>query len=132
MTQHTHAKVVLVFPLHFRHCQQAVDQVFTPAGMCVTRRRLILDDVAALEPPGAVHRRKPATQVTHESEHTPDDGGAYFAHFPWSSAEAREHLADELPVLPFFVFDLLDSPALIRVADRVPVAAIRVSGGQFA
>src|ERR1041385_2495513 len=98
MTQHTTAKVMLVFPLHFSHRQETVDQVLTPAGECMARRRFILDDISTLETPGAVHRRKPAAQVTHESQHASDHGRSYFADLVWTSAEAFEHLADEFAV----------------------------------
>src|SRR5215467_13952290 len=92
MAQHAAAKIMFVFPLDFSHRQKTVDQICTPAGKCVARRRFILDDVSTLEPPGAVHRRKPATQVTHEPENTTHHRRSYFPHFVWTSTETLEHL----------------------------------------
>ena len=101
MTQHTTAKVMLVFPFDFRHGQKTVDQILTPAGECMTRRHLVLDNIPALESSRAVHRREPTAQVTHESEHASDHCRSYFADLVWTSAETLEHLADEFPVVPF-------------------------------
>ena len=132
MAQHTTAEVMLVFPLDLRHRQKTVDQIRTPTGECVTRRRFILNDISTLEPPGAVHRRKPTAQVTHESEHAPDHRRSYFPHFVWTSTQALEHLADEFTMMPFLVFDLLDLPPLLAVDDRVPVTAIGITRRQLA
>src|SRR5262249_6692085 len=102
--------------------------IFTPARECVTRRGFILNDVSTFEPPGAVHRRKPATQVTHEPEHAAHYRRSYFPHLVWTSTEALEHFADEFTVMPFLLLDLLDPPELLGVAHRMPVAAVRISG----
>src|SRR6185295_316427 len=124
MTEHAGAKVMLVVPLHFRHRQKTVDQICTAAVKRVTRSRLILNDVSTLEPPGAVHRRKPTTQVTHEPKYAAHDRCSYFPHFVWTSTEALEHLADEFTVMPSLVLDLFNPPALFGIADRMPVTAV--------
>lgn len=85
---------MLVLPLDFSHREQAVDQVSSAALARVTRGGLILDDVSTFEPARAVHRRKPASDVTQQTKRATDECGAQFPHFVWSATEAGEHLAD--------------------------------------
>src|SRR6185503_20991127 len=99
--------VTLVFPLDFGHRQQAVDEIFAPAAKRVTRGGFVFDDIATLEPARAVHRCEPAADMTQEAEHASNHRGPHFADFVWSSAKARKHLSDQLPVMPFLVLDSL-------------------------
>ena len=96
------------------------------------RGGFIFDDVSTFEPAGAIHRREPASDVAQETERAANYGGAKFANLVWTSAEAREHLADESPVMPFLVLDLFNFCSLLRVAQRMPVSAIGISGSQLA
>ena len=117
MAQHARTKVMFVLPLDFRHRQQTINQVHSTALACITCGSLILDNVFAFEPAGAVHRRKPAAHVTQETECSTDDCRAQFASFVWSSAEILQHLADQTPVMPFLVFDRFDSRSFFGVAE---------------
>lgn len=121
-----------MLPLDFSHRQQAVDQIRSAALARVTRGGFILDDVLTFEPARAIHRREPAGDVTQETKRAADQCGAQFANLVWTSAESREHLADESPVMPFLVLDLFHLCSLLRVAERMPVSAIGVSGSQLA
>ena len=121
-----------MLPLDFSHREQAVDQIRSTALARVTRGGFIFDDVSTFEPARAIHRRKPASDVTQETERASDQGGANFANLVWTSAEIRQHLADESPVMPLLVLDLFDFRSLLRVAERLPVSAIGVSGSQLA
>ena len=121
-----------MLPLDFSHREQAVDQIRSAALARVTRGGFIFDDVSTFEPARAVHRREPASDVTQKTERASDQGGAKFANLVWTSTEVSEHLADESPVMPFLVLDLFDFCPLLRVAERMPVSAIGVSGSQLA
>lgn len=123
---------MFVLPLDFSHHEQAVDQVSSAALARITRGGFILDDVSTFEPARAVHRRKPAGDVTQQTKRATDQRGAHFAQFVWSAAEAGEHLADQPAMMPFLVLDLFDFRSLPRVAERFPVSAIGVSGSQLA
>lgn len=82
----------------------------------MTRRGFILDDVSTLKPARAVHRRKPAADVTQETQRSSDERRAQLAPFVWFGAEIAQHLPDQLAMMPFFFFDLFYSRALVRVA----------------
>ena len=117
MAQYARTKVTFVFPLDFRHRQQTIDQVLSAALACVTCGGFVLDDIVTLEPARTIHRRKPAADVTQETERSSDEGGAQLASFVWSGAEVFQHLADEAPMMPFFFFDRLNLCSFFGVAE---------------
>jgi len=51
--------------------------------------------------------------------------------FFWTSIQTRKHLAYELSVMPFFVFDLFDSPAFFLVCEGLPVSTLSVGCRAF-
>jgi len=123
---------MFVLPLDFSHREQAVDQIASSRLARVTRGGFVFDDVSTLEPARAVHRRKPAGDVTQQTERAANQCSSQFAAFVWSGAQTREHLADEPAMMPFLVLDLFDLGSLLRIAQRMPVSAISISGCQLA
>ena len=83
----------------------------------MSRSRFIFDDISTLQPARAVHRRKPAAEMTHQPEHSTNQSRAYLAHFVWTSSKTLQHLADQLPVVPLLVFNLLDASSFFRIPD---------------
>lgn len=104
-----------MLPLDFSHREQTVDQVRSAALTGVTRGGFILDDVSTFEPARAVHRRKPAADVTQQTKRAADERGAQFANFVWRATEPGKHLADQPAMVPFLVFNLFDFRSLPRV-----------------
>ena len=108
---------MLVFPFHFRHRQQAVDQVFAAASECVLSCGLVFNDVSTLETARAIHRCEPTTEVTHQTQTATDDRSPHFAYSVWTSIEARQHFANLPAMVPLLVLDLFDLPALLGITD---------------
>src|SRR5205823_3696728 len=77
------------------------------------------------EPSRSVHRREPAAEMAHHAEHASDHVEDRLAHAARLRAEIAKHAADEIAVMPLFIFDLMDARALAGIRDAVPVAAIR-------
>jgi len=131
MSQYARTEVVFVLPLNFCHRQQTVDQIRPTTTERVARSGFILNNVPTLQPARAIHRRKPPAQVTHQSEHSAHHRRPYLSHLVWTSAETVEHLADQFAVMPLLVFNLLDACSFFGITDRMPMAAIGVTGGQL-
>ena len=93
---------------------------------------LVLDDVAALQPSRAVHRREPAADEAERADRAADAPEDHFADAARFPAELPQQSADELAVMPFLRFDLLDALAIGTRPHAVPVTAIRVAGGELA
>jgi hypothetical protein len=117
MAQHARAKVVLVLPFNLRHRQKTVDQILPPTGERMARGSFVLNDVSTLQSPRPVHRRKPSAEVTHESKHPTNYSCPDLSCLVWTSAEALEHFPDQLPVVPFLVFNLVDAGSFFRIPD---------------
>src|SRR5262245_18726547 len=112
MTEHTGAKVMLVFPLDFGHRQKTVNQIFAPTRARMPSRDLILNDVSTLEPPCAIHRREPTAHVTQHSKHPAYQRRPHFAHPVWTGPQTPQHLPNQLAVVPLLVFNSLDAHSL--------------------
>ena len=126
------SKIKFVVPFDFGHLQQAVDQIRAVAIARMPRRRLVLANVPALEPPGAIHRRQPPHHMAEQTQQPTNDLGAQLTPFVGRGAETVEHLPDKFAVTPFILFDVSDRCPLILRPDRFPVTAIGVGGGQLA
>src|SRR6185503_7600931 len=85
--EHTCAEVALVLPLDLGHGEQAVDPLRSPRVTREARGGLVLADVPALEASSAVHRRKPAAEVTEHGENAADHPGAELARAARARAE---------------------------------------------
>jgi len=125
------AKVRFVIPLHLGHRQKAVDHFVLAALGGEHRRIFILDDVAALQPAGAVHRSEPSADVTEAGDEVTDPPEDEFAQRARFAAELPQQPADELAVMPLLGFDLPDVIALARVAHAVPMASVRIAGPEL-
>lgn len=132
MAQDALAEVPLVFPLDFRHFEQAVDVFDMAASGGEPGRHLVLDDVPAFEKARAVHGREPAGHGTQWSEDAADEPKHAFPHPVRSRPQFAEDSADQLPVMPLFRFDGLDALAFPRVTDASPVSGVSQARGQFA
>lgn len=121
-----------MLPLDFSHREQTVDQFSSAAFARVTRGGFVFHNVPAFEPARAIHRGKPAGDVTQQAKQAANQCRSQLAAFVWASAETGQHLADQPAMMPLFVLDLLYFRSILRVAKRLPVSAISVSGCQFA
>src|SRR6185295_14763888 len=97
--------VMLVFPLDLGHRQKTVDQVLASAAERMAGGSFVFNYVSTLEPACAVHRSEPTAEVTHQAEHTSHHSRAHLTHLVWSSAQTRQHLSDQLPVMPLLVLN---------------------------
>src|SRR5262245_25829173 len=131
MTENARSKVGFVIPLDLCHIQQAVDKLITLACGGQPCRSLVLSDVSALELSGSVHRSEPAAQMAEKSKHSAGDISADLPRDARAHAESLEHPSDKLAMMPLIFFDLPNLFSCLRVGDRAPVAAIRVSGGKL-
>lgn len=106
-----------MLPLDFSHREQAVDQ-FSPAALArVSSGGFVFDDVSTFEPARAIHRRKPAGDVTQETERPADDGGPQFAALVWTSIQTGEHLTNQPAMMQFFFLDLFYFCSILGVAE---------------
>src|SRR5258707_13029008 len=131
MTRYLGPEVLLVLPLHLGHRQQAIEELEVAARAGVDGRVLVLDDVAALEPPGRVHGQEPASRVAERAQGSadrPEDGLPTRLRL---CPEVTEDPRDEAAVVPLLVLDLVDALALLGIAHRAPMAAVGISGGQL-
>ena len=94
MAQDARTKITFVLPLDFSHRQQAVDQISLAALARVSRGGFVFDNVSAFEPAGAIHRRKPAGDVTQQTKRAAHHHSPQFAPFVWTSTQSGKHLAD--------------------------------------
>ena len=106
-----------MLPLDFRHRQQAVNEIGTPALARITRSGFVLDNVSTLQPARTVHRHKPAADVTKHAQCSSDDRGAQLAYLSWSSTKTLEHLTYELAMIPLFFLYLFYSSSIVAIAE---------------
>ncbi len=57
--------------------------------------------------------------------------GANLAESLWALPKFAQHLADQLAMMPFLIFDLFNASAFVLVSDRMPMASISVRGSQL-
>src|SRR6185312_7940709 len=125
------AEIEFMLPFHFRHCQQTINKRLM---LRVTRkpgRRFVLTNIPALKPPSAVHRRKPAHQVTTDRQNLADDNSARFLHSTRPRVQLRQHLTNQLAVMPLFILNFLDGASFFGIGNGMPVPTIGISGRQF-
>ena len=87
------------------------------AGERVPRGVLVLDDVAALQPAGAVHRREPADQVAGHLQDAADDDRPDLAVAQRARAQRAQEGAHLLAVVPLLLLDLADARPLVRIGE---------------
>jgi hypothetical protein len=131
MPHDARAEVTLVFPFDFGHGQKTVDQILAPAAKRMSGCSFVFNYIPTFEPARPVHRSTPATDMTQESEHTPNHRRPYFSDSIWPRAQTGQHLPDQLPVVPFLVFNGLDATSFLRIAYRMPVTTIGEARSQF-
>lgn len=122
---------MFVLPLYFSHREQTVNQFSSAAVARVTRSGFVFDDVSTFEPAGAVHRCKPAGDVTQQTKRSADECSPQFAALVWAGVQTGEHLTNQPAMMPFLFLDLSYLGAIFRVMKRMPVSAISISGCQL-
>src|SRR5215510_5287121 len=95
------------------------------------RRRLILPNVAAFQPAGAVHRSEPTGDMAKEPESSANEPRANFAKLARGLAQVPQHVAYHAAVAPLLLLNLPDAPAIFSVWNRLPVTAVRKSRSEF-
>jgi len=108
------AKVPLMFPLHFGHCEQAVDHLVMVGFTRKLRGHFVLLDVRALQSSCSVHRNEPAADVTEDPDRFSDHPEDELAYGPRPRAQLREQFLDEAPVMPFLGLNKQQPLALVR------------------
>src|SRR5215475_11541226 len=97
----------------------------------MSRRRLILPNVAAFQPASAIHRSEPTGDMAKESESSANEPRANFAKPAGRLAQVPKHGAYQVAVTPLLLFNLPDAPAVFSVRNRLPVTAVRKGRGEF-
>src|SRR5689334_951827 len=128
ITENFGAKVLFVFPLDFSHGQQALDEFGLAATNRVARRIFVFDNVAAFELSRAIHWRKPSANETKKLKGSTDDRSTDLPPWIGRRTEFQQHLTDKSSMMPFFLFDLMNTRAFVRIADRMPVASVSICG----
>src|SRR5262245_22005230 len=95
------------------------------------RRRLILPNVAAFQPAGAVHRSEPTGDMAKEPESSANEPRANFAKPAGGLAQVTKHGAYHAAVAPLLLFNLRYSLAIFSVRNRLPVTAVRKCRSKF-
>lgn len=132
MSEDDAAEEAFVFPLHFRHLEQAIGHVRAAAGECEGRGLFVFDDVRSFEPARAVHRDEPASDVAQHADRSTDEPEDRFPQRVWPRAEVAQQSDHQFPMVPLLRLDDLNPRALRFVAHAAPVAAVRVSGRELA
>src|SRR6266700_6281847 len=120
MLQYARPEIMFVLPLDLGHSQQTIDQLPVTACTSIACRCFVFDNIFALEFSGAIHGDQPTAEVTENPENASDNSGSNLTHSAWSCTQSLEHLTDEFAVMPFFVFDDLDTSSFVQIGDRMP------------
>ena len=103
-----------------------------PAPDGETGGPLVLADVLALQPGGAVHRAEPAADAAERPDHLADAAHLALALRLGGDAEGVEHRPHAGAVVELFGLDLGDPLALVGIADRLGVPGVGVRRGELA
>src|SRR5262245_37998525 len=95
------------------------------------RRRLILPNVAAFQPAGAIHRSEPTGDMAKEPESSANEPRANFETPARRLAQVQKHGAYQAAVAPLLLFNPPDAMAIFSVWNRLPVTAVRKSRSEF-
>lgn len=114
----------LVFSFDSGHVQQVLDTIVHSYIACIVGRFLVFQNVSTFEPPGKVHRKKPARNEAKWSKHPPDQPEQPFSLRPRARAKRCKPRPDPFAMVPFLRLDLLYSFFFRARLERTPMASI--------
>jgi len=129
VAQDLRSEVLFVFPLLLCHREETIDKLVASAPCRVLCRVFVLDNVASLEFSGSIHWEQPPRDIAQRLKRSPDDRRPNLTPRIRRRAEDGEHFANQPPMMPFFIFNLVDVLALVRIGYGMPMTPISITGG---
>ena len=106
------------------HVEQVFHTLLHSEFLRESSRYFIFDDIPAFQPPGKIHRHKPARQKTRRTERTPESPEDLLTHSIRLCFQRFKPPPDPLAMMPFLRLDLFDLRPFGGFLKRFPMPAI--------